>query len=157
MARPTYRGHPPMARKECELALHKRKVSAVLAGLLLVLSAAPVLAGSITVTKFTAHVQPAPGMTADCAGLHTVTTKHVTDNEICFVTDTTHTLVAGTFKTFSADAYAGSWPAFDNPICGCTFWGSDFDGALASNWKVVVIGLGHGRFLWIIAASYPLP
>ena len=148
-----------MARKECELALHKRKVSAVLAGLLLVLSAAPVLAGSITVTKFTAHVHPALGMTADCAGLRTVTTKHVTDNEICFVTDTTHTLVAGTFKTFSPGSQAGSWPAFDNPdpfSCQCTVWYSDFDSALASTWKVVVIGLGHGRFLWIIAASYPL-
>jgi hypothetical protein len=141
-----------MARKECELTLHKRKVSAVLAGLLLVLSAAPVLAGSITVTKFKATYNPKDGMTANCAGLHTVTTNHVRDNEVCYVTDATHTLVAG---TFSADDYAGSWPAFDNPE-GFTLWQSDFDGAFASSWKVVVVGLGHGRFLWIVAASYPL-
>jgi hypothetical protein len=121
-------------------------------GLMLALSASPVLASGATATPFKVSYSPLPGITTNCAGLHTVTRTQIRDNEVCLVKDTTGSLAAG---TFSASDYFGWWPPFITPDVG-TLWFSDFDGAVASSWRVVVVDLGHGRFVWFIRANYPL-
>lgn len=128
------------------------RAALVAAGLIVVtLFASPAAASSVSVKPFKASYPPLEGITAKCTGLHTVTRTQVRDDEICLVKDTTGSLAAG---TFSATDHFGYWPPFVTPDVG-TLWFSDFDGSIASSWTVVVIDLGHGRFIWLVRANYP--
>jgi hypothetical protein len=83
-----------------------------------------------------------------CSGARIVNsnTGMVKDSETCRVSGDTSFFVAG---TYTGDPY-GTVPGEDGPVR----WVSDFDGAIATQWKLVYVDNGDGTWTVSVVAYY---
>ena len=115
------------------------------ASVLAVPVAAQATTGKGAATPFTAAPYTINGAVWTCTGAHVVNHNFIKDSETC--------VLSGDLSLYVPGSYSGiPWGYLTG--YGNAEWSSDFNGAIATSWKVDVVDNGNGTFTANIVALY---